>query len=82
MKYTIKSRIAGETTFALSDSASENNPYYVWHEYADRWGNYKRSQICEGGGHRGNTLSATPDSFNDVCKRWHRQRLNNIRREG
>ncbi len=81
MEYTIKSKITGETTFSLSDSATEDNPYYVWQVYTDQWGNYKRHQICEGGGHMGNTISATPETFEKVCKKWHRQRLDSIRRE-
>lgn len=30
-------------------------------------------QICEGGGFRGDTLRAMPETFERACRRWYRQ---------
>lgn len=33
------------------------------------------TQICDGGGFRGNTVTATPETFEKVCRRWYRQHV-------
>lgn len=39
-------------------------------------------QICDGGRFRGATVSADPESFARVVRRWHAARMRNIRQSG
>ena len=32
-------------------------------------------QLCAGGGFVGATLTATPDTFDKVCRKWYRQHI-------
>lgn len=37
------------------------------------------SQLCHNGRYTGPTIRATPESFEARCRKWHRQRLTEIR---
>lgn len=67
---TITSRKTGETfTFWMPVSGG-----YIYRTYPGKPGTLG-SQICAGGRSMGNTLSATPDTFETVCRRWYRAHL-------
>ena len=69
MRFSINSRIFGRTDFWMPDNGG-----YIYKE-SEGYVGTQGSQICEGGGFHGNTISATPDTFEKKCRRWHRQRL-------
>lgn len=48
-----------------------SNGGYIWLESPGKPGALGR-QICAGGGFMGSTLSATPETFIIVCRRWYR----------
>lgn len=72
MNYTIKSRIFGEIEFFMP-----LNGGYVW-----IGSSILGDQICQGGHYRGNTISATPDTFESVCQKWHKSRMKIVRENG
>ncbi|MEB8288012.1 hypothetical protein OKT24_19850 [Aeromonas veronii] len=64
---TITSRKTGETfTFWMPASGG-----YIFRTYPSKPGTLG-DQICDGGRSMGNTLSATPATFEKVCRRWYR----------
>lgn len=69
---SIKSRKTGETfNFWMPCDGG-----YIFLE-SERGGGTLGHQICEGGGFRGDTLSATPDTFEATCRRWYRAHMKN-----
>lgn len=70
---SIKSRKTGETfNFWMNGSNG-----YIYLDTQGRCGTYG-SQICEGGGFRGNTLSASSEaSFEKQCRSWYRAYMRN-----
>jgi len=73
---TIKTRDNGTLEFFVP-----NNGGYVRLESGSQHGTLGR-QICDGGGFRGNTLTATPESLPLVAHQWLRQARTAMRREG
>jgi hypothetical protein len=69
MHTTINSRIYGPQTFWMPDTGG-----YIRLERGANHGTLG-TQICEGGGFRGATLCATPDTFEQVVRRWWKQRM-------
>jgi hypothetical protein len=68
MAYTqIRTRDDGTLGFWCPDGGG-----YVRLEMAGHSGTLGR-QICDGGGFRGNTLTATPDTLPTVARLWWRQ---------
>ncbi|MFB6412790.1 hypothetical protein [Edwardsiella piscicida] len=64
---TITSRKTGEAfTFWMPSDGG-----YVRRTFPDRPGTLG-VQICDGGKTMGNTISATPETFEKVCRRWYR----------
>jgi hypothetical protein len=39
-------------------------------------------QICDGGKWMGNTITATPETFESECRKWHKARLRVINEYG
>lgn len=77
MRYTINSRRFGERTFWANAKEGPHASAYVYLE--DRGPGTLGSQICEGGGFRGNTLlcNGTEEGLARVAKRWWKQFLRN-----
>ena len=69
MIHTIKTRTHGTVTFFMNGDGG-----YVYLETANRSGTLGK-QICVGGDFTGSTISATPETFAKVCRKWHKQRL-------
>ena len=68
MTHQITSRKTGDTfTFEMNSLGG-----YV------RLCEYPNCQIAEGGGFRGDTVRATPQSFKATCQRWYRAYTRNI----
>lgn len=64
---TITSRKTGETfTFWMPTDGG-----FIWRTYPGRPGTLGE-QICQGGSMMGFTLSATPETFERVCRNWYR----------
>ena len=71
MEMEIRSRKADKTfTFWMNDQGG-----YVWLFGQDY---LSECQISEGGGFRGDTVRATPQSFRATCQRWYRAYTRNI----
>ncbi len=71
MRYTITSRKLKQDF----DFWAPCNGGYIRLEYPGKEGTLG-DQICQGGGFRGNTLSAkTEEQFEAVCRGWYRQHL-------
>ena len=68
-RLVIKSRILGEQSFFMPDNGG-----YIRLESEGRSGTLG-AQICEGGTFRGDTISASPTTFESECRKWHRTRL-------
>ena len=69
MTTIIRSRKAGKTfTFWVSDHGG-----YVW-----LYGHKISCQISEGGGFRGNTVRASPQTFRATCRKWYRAYIRNL----
>ena len=67
---TIKSRKLDQNlTFFMPDDGG-----YVRLEGEHTHGALGR-QICDGGDFKGSTISSTPGSFAQDCRRWYRQRI-------
>jgi hypothetical protein len=64
MEITIKSRKLGRE-FTFWKSAGDNYVYDSTYQPGTLG-----KQICEGGYYSGNTLTATDESFEGVCRRW------------
>lgn len=71
--FTIKTRKHGDKTFFVPDQGG-----YVRLEMGQNHGTLGR-QICHGGGFRGNTITAQPDTLEVEARRWWRQHLRNER---
>lgn len=70
MRLTIKSRVLEETfEFWMHDNGG-----YVYLETDGRPASTGH-QICYGGDLLGDTITATPYSFKDTCRKWYRQRV-------
>lgn len=69
MGLTINTRKYGPQTFFMNGGGG-----YVYLETQGKPGTLGK-QICSGGGFTGSTLSATPDTFEAVCRNWHRKHL-------
>lgn len=74
--FTIKSRIHGEQTFWMQDGGG-----YIRLEYGNKTGTLAQ-QICYGGSYSGNTIKSTPEQFENDCRKWWRQYLENERENG
>lgn len=74
--FIIKSREYGEISFFMPTDGG-----YVHLESSGKPGTLGK-QICKGGDFMGSTLSATPETFEAVCRRWHRQRMAYVREWG
>lgn len=75
MRYTIKNRVLGNFDFFVPDGGG-----YVRLESEGKPGTLG-AQICDHGCITGSTLSATPETMRDVCRRWYRQYMRNARSE-
>ena len=64
----IKTRKEGEMSFWCKADGG-----YVWLESPGKPGTLG-DQICDGGGFRGSTLSASEKTLGDVARKWLRQR--------
>jgi hypothetical protein len=71
--FTINSKKHGEISFFMP-----NNGGYIRLESSGKNGTLG-AQICSGGKFIGNTISATEASFEETCKKWHRQRMSAIK---
>lgn len=69
MRFTINSTKVGEREFFMPDNGG-----YIRVVTNERPGTLGK-QICRGGGFMGNTLTATPENFEDVCRRWHKDNI-------
>ena len=71
MRTSINSKVLGKNlSFWMRDAGG-----YVYLE--DKGPGTTGSQICQGGGFMGNTLSATSDSFEKICRSWYRSHIRN-----
>lgn len=73
-EFTIKSRKLNRTlTFnCAADAEDPKHKYgYIWVDLNGQPGCLGR-QICEGGCLMGNTLMATEETFEQVCRNWYR----------
>lgn len=68
-RFTIKTRTHGEKSFFVPDQGG-----YVRLETGRNHGTLG-SQICYGGGFRGNTITATPETLASVARAWWKQHL-------
>lgn len=67
MELNITSRKTGETfSFWMNDNGG-----YVYLQTAEKPGTLGQ-QICAGGRTLGSTITAEPESFKAVCRRWYR----------
>lgn len=65
MELTIKSRKWGAYTFSMK---ADGGYVFLNHDGC-------RCQICKGGNFMGSTLTATPETFEKVVRRWYRQHM-------
>ena len=72
--FTIDTRGHGKAVFFVRDSATAENPGYVYLESVGSLGALGK-QICAGGDFSGPALSATVESLEKVARAWHRKRL-------
>ena len=72
MEFTIRSRKHGPITFWMNGDEG-----YVSINRPGRPGQLG-DQICDGGSYGGSTIRATSDNFEQVCRRWHKQRMAKI----
>lgn len=81
--FTIHSRKLGQDLIFNCD-LDRTKPYeshYVRLEKPGKPGTLA-PQICYGGGFRGNTVTATPSTFERECRRWYREYLEQARPHG
>ncbi len=69
MNIIIKSRTAGTFSFWMNDVGG-----YIFLEADGKPGTLGQ-QICKGGYFSGSTLSATPETFEKVCRNWYRSHI-------
>jgi len=74
--FTINSRAHGQISFFMPNGGG-----YVRLESSGKPGTLGK-QLCAGGDFMGSTISATPETFERACRRWHKQRLAAIREFG
>ena len=72
-RFTIKTRNHGEKSFFVPDTGG-----YVRLEEGDKIGTLGK-QICYGGGFRGSTVTASPETLETESRRWWKQFLRNER---
>lgn len=76
MELSINTRNYGQQVFFMSDNGG-----YIFLEQPGRPGTMGK-QICQGGKYTGGTLSATPETFERVCRTWHRAHMQEIKSYG
>jgi len=82
MRYTIKSRkYKTEIDFYCSGKGLYGFSYVYVNFNGCNNDNAERSQICDGGYLRGETIKARGDTFEYTCKQWWNQYLRRIRKE-
>lgn len=72
MELTINTHKHGKISFWMDDRGG-----YIYLQYPDRPGQLGQ-QICTGGRFTGSTVSATPETFEKACRRWHKRRLDSL----
>jgi hypothetical protein len=72
MNMSIKTRDHGVVTFFMN-----SNGGYVYFG-----NNCTGDQICHGGKWRGNTITATPETFESTVRKWHRARMRLVNDNG
>lgn len=77
MNITINSKKYGTSEFYMPDEGG-----YIRILGKDVYGDEYLTQICERGGFRGRTLTASPKNLRRVCYDWMRTRASREEREG
>ena len=82
MIYTIKSRkYKTEIDFYCSGKGLYGFGYVYVNFNGSNWEVPERSQICDGGYLRGETIRAREESFEYTCQQWWKQYLRRIKKE-
>jgi hypothetical protein len=74
--FTINSKDHGEISFFMQGAESDESHYVFLGSSS------LGQQLCSGGKLGGSTITATPETFESVCRKWHKQRLEIVKEHG